>query len=112
MRDQRRPDLSAVRNLAVYVGVVLLAAAALVPVFYSLYGVLLSGSFMALPGQGMGMRIGWVIVAVGFVISAMVVLLRLRVRGEDDRDPPLAPALAIVGIGAALVAVTALGAEP
>ena len=112
MRDQRKSDLNAVRNLAVYVGVVVLAAAALAPVFYSLYTVLLSDQFMALAGKGMGMRVGWVTIAVGFVVSSMVVLLRLRVRGEDDRDPPLAPALTIVAIGAALVAVTALGAAP
>jgi hypothetical protein len=106
-----------VRNGFVYAGVIALAAAALAPILWALWRVLqeLLTDMGAEVAKGApdriyadSLRIGWTIVASGLVIACMVILLRLKYRQEDERGPPLAPALAIVGVGAILVAVVAL----
>lgn len=105
------------RNGVVYAGVVALAAAALAPIMSALWrvtGDLLAGMNETVTDgapdkiSANALRIGWSIVAAGLVVACMAILLRLKVRQEDERGPPLGPALAMVAVGAVLVAVVAL----
>lgn len=122
-----------VRNGFVYAGVIALGAVGLTPIIKALWRVLgdllagrgeqdpagasvqvttsATGEVTAVAPDGIytdSLRVGWAIVAAGLIIACMVILLRLKIRQEDERGPPLAPALAMVAVGAALIAVVSL----
>jgi hypothetical protein len=91
-------------------GVVGLAAVTLLPLLFVLYRLMLGLVAPAeLPTPMMIATVaGFGIVIVGFVVCAMIALLRLKPRELDDGAPSFVPGLAVVLVGAALCAVTVL----